>query len=137
MSDRVPPDPLEALRVVPRALLGTSLALLVVATVFNSTGRSAAFPEALSTAAVAWAVVATVVAVATRGQGLVAPSPPSAESTEEAATRLRRTLVFFAILESGVAVPAVALILCRPQWPLAAALLPLATMALNLPRRAA
>jgi len=137
MSDRVPPDPLEALRVVPRALLGTSLALLVVATVFNSTGRSAAFPEVLSTVASAWAIVATVVAVATRGQGLVAPPPPAAEGGEGAAARLRRTLVFFAILESGVAAAGVALILCRPQWPLAAALLPLATMALNLPRRVA
>jgi len=137
MSQRVPDDPTEALGVVPRALLGTSLALLVVAAVFNATGRSAGVPAIVSIAAAAWAVVATVVAVATRGQGLVAPPPSPSESRQETGARLRRTLVFFAILESGVILPAVALILCRPPWPLAAAAVPLAAMVLNLPRRAA
>lgn len=138
MSSGVPPDPEAARRLVPRALLGTSLALLVLGAVLNGTGQGADGPEVLSWAATAWAVVSVLLAAATRGQGLIAPpSPPGGTSEAPAAAGLRAALLFFAILESGVALPAIALIVSRPQWPLVAALLPLAVMILNLPRPSA
>lgn len=137
MSRDVSPDPGAALRAVPRALLGTSLALLVLGAVFHQAGAAVRGPEAVSWIAVAWALLAPVVAVALRGEGL-APPPPSTgeEGGGDVAARLRRTLIFFAILESGVVLAAVALIVSPPVWPLAAALVPLAVMILNLPPRA-
>jgi len=137
MRSSVPPDPEAVLHLVPRALLGTSLALLVLGAVLNGAGQGANGPEIVSWVATGWTLVSPLLAVAMRGQGLVS-APPSLAGTsaEQVAARLRIALVFFAVLESGVVVAAVALIVSRPQWPLAAALFPLAVMILNLPRRA-
>ncbi len=55
----------------------------------------------VSWVAVAWALAAPLVAVAVRGQGLVAPPPPSRVSPQDAAAQARRSIVFFAVLESG------------------------------------
>jgi hypothetical protein len=86
---------------------------------------------------VGWAALAPVVATIVRGQGLV-PAPPSQpESDAELTRRLQKTIVFFGVLESAVAFAAAALIAAPPNWPLFAALFPIAVMALNLPSRPA
>jgi hypothetical protein len=120
---------------VPRALLGTSVAVLVVGAFLNSQGQAAGGPEALSWMAVAWALVAPVVAVAARGQGLVAPPPEANPAPSEAAARSRRTVFFFAVLESAAVLAGIAAIVSPPAWPLAAGLVPVAVMAMNLPPR--
>jgi len=137
MRSSAPPDPETALRLVPRALLGTSLALLVLGAVLNGAGRGADGPEIVSGVATAWAIVSPLLAIGMRGRGLVAPPSVGGTSDEPVAASVRAGLVFFAILETGVVLPAVALIVSRPQWPLVAALFPLFVMILNLPRRAA
>ena len=137
MSRGGPPDPKAALVTVPRALLGTSAAILTVAAVLHSQGQSGAGPEIVSWMAVAAAALAPLLATLVRGQGLVAPPPSEAETSAETAARLQKTIVFFGVLESAVIFAAVALIVSPPAWPLAAALFPLAVMALNLPSRQA
>ncbi len=129
------PDPQSALVMVPRALLGSSAAILVVAAFVNMQLRTGTGPEVVSWMAVGWAALAPLVATIVRGQGLVAPPRASAEPAEAVTTRLQKTIVFFGVLESAVIFAAVALIASPPSWPLAAALFPLAVMALNLPPR--
>jgi hypothetical protein len=137
MSRRGTPDPQAALVRVPRALLGSSAAILVVAAVVNSRGRPGAGElEVVSWMAVAWAALAPVVATVVRGQGLLAPPPSAGESEADLRARLQKTIVFFGVLESAVVFAAAALIVSAPAWPFAAALLPLAVMAFNLPSRA-
>ena len=102
MSPSTTPDPQKAAALVPRALLGTSVAVLVVGAFLNSQGQAAGGPEALSWAAVAWA---------------------------------RRTVLFFAVLESAAVLAGIAAIVSPPAWPLAAGLVPVAVMVLNLPPR--
>lgn len=135
MSSSPTPDPRKAAAVVPRALLGTSLAVLAVGTVLNSQGQTTGGPEALSWLAAGWALVAPLVAVAVRGQGLVAPPPEAGLTPGEAAARARGTILFFAILESAAVLAGIAAIVSPPAWPLAAGLVPVAVMALNLPPR--
>lgn len=135
MSASPTPDPQKAAAVVPRALFGTSVAVLAVGTVLNSQGQALGGPEALSWVAVAWALVVPLAAVALRGQGLVAPPPEARLAPGEAAARARRTVVFFAVLESAAVLAGIAAIVSAPPWPLAAGLVPVAVMALNLPPR--
>ncbi len=135
MSRGGPRDPLSALVMVPRALLGSSAAILAVAAVVSSQGQSGSGPEIVSWMAVGWAAAAPLLASVVRGQGLVAAAPSQGESPAELAVRLQKTIVFFGVLESAVIFAAVALIVSPPIWPLAAALLPLAVMTLNLPSR--
>jgi len=130
------PDPQKAAAVVPRALLGTSVAVLAVGAVLNSQGQTAGGPAVLSWLAVAWALASPLAAVAVRGQGLVAPPPEAGLAPGEAAGRARRTVVFFAVLESAAVLAGMAAIVSPPPWPLAAGLVPVAVMALNLPPRA-
>jgi hypothetical protein len=132
-----PPDPQSALVMVPRALLGTSAAILVVAAVLNSQGQSGSGPEVVSWMAVGWAALSPILATLVRGQGLVAPPPSQGEAAVDVTARLQKTIVFFGVLESAVIFAAVALIVSPPSWPLAAALVPLTVMALNLPSRQA
>lgn len=134
MSKGGPPDPKSALVMVPRALLGTSAAILAVAAIMNSQGESGSGPEVVSWMAVGWAAAAPLIATLVRGQGLVA-APSHTETSADVAARLQKTIVFFGVLESAVIFAAVALIVSPPAWPLAAALFPLAVMALNLPSR--
>jgi len=138
MSRGGAPDPQSALVVVPRALLGSSVAILLVAALLHSQGLHASGPEVVSWMAVGLAVVAPLVATIVRGSGLVAPQPPSRdEAAADLFARLQKTIVFFGLLESAVIFCAVALLASPPGWPLLAALLPLAVMALNLPSRPA
>jgi hypothetical protein len=130
-----PPNPQSALIMVPRALFGTSATILVVAAVLNSRGHSGSGTEIVSWMAVAWAAAAPLLASLMRGQGLVAAPQGQGETPAELAARLQKTIVFFGVLESAVIFAAVALIVSPPSWPLAAALVPLAVMALNLPSR--
>jgi len=132
-----PPDPQSALVMVPRALLGTSAAILVVAAVLNSQGQSGSGPEVVSWMAVGWAALSPILATLVRGQGLVARPPSQGEAPVDVTARLQKTIVFFGVLESAVIFAAVALIASPPSWPLAAALVPLTVMALNLPSRQA
>jgi hypothetical protein len=120
---------------VPRALLGSSIAVLVLGALLNAQGQTAGGPAALSWVAVAWALAAPLVAVAIRGQGLVAPSPSPGGAAEDAAARARRSIVFFALLESAAMLTGVAAIVSPPWWPLPAGLVPVTVMALNLPSR--
>jgi hypothetical protein len=122
---------------VPRALLASSAAILGVAALLNSQGKTGSGPEVVSWMAVAWAALAPLLATVVRGQGLVAPSPGQAEAPEALAARLQKTIVFFGVLESAVVFAAVALIVSPSTWPVAAAVFPLAVMALNLPSRRA
>jgi hypothetical protein len=122
---------------VPRALLGSSAAILVVAAVLNSQGQTGSGPEVVSWMAVGWAALSPILATLVRGLGLVAPPPSPGEAPADVVARLQKTIVFFGVLESAVVFAAVALIVSPPSWPLAAALLPLAVMALNLPPRPA
>jgi hypothetical protein len=133
-----PPDPQAALVRVPRALLGSSAAILVVAAIVNSRGRPGSGElEVTSSMAVAWAALAPVVATIVRKQGLVAPPPAPGETDPEILARLQKTIVFFGVLESAVVLAAAALIVSAPPWPFAAALFPLGVMAFNLPSRPA
>jgi hypothetical protein len=135
---RAAPDPQVALVRVPRALLGTSVLILAVAAYVNAQRLSFGSGDlvVISWMAVAWAALAPVVATVVRGQGLV-PSPPSRpETAAELTSRLQKTVVFFGVLESAVAFAAAALVASPPNWPLFAALVPLAVMALNLPKHA-
>ena len=120
MTRPAPPRPQA---IVARALVGSSVAVLVMGLILNSQGQTAGGPEALSWVAVAWALLAPLVAVALRGRGLVEPGDD------------RASLVFFALLESAAVLGGIAAIVSRPWWPLAAALFPLAVMLLNLPPR--
>ena len=131
---RATPDPEAAAALVPRALLGSSVAVLVLGGILNSQGQTAGGPEAISWAAAAWALLAPVVAVLVRGRGLVLPRE-EAETAEEAMARARSGLVFFGILESAAVLAGIAAIVSPPWWPLAAAVVPLAVMAMNLPPR--
>ena len=133
------PDPRAALVRVPRALLGSSVAILAVAAYVNAQERSFSSSDlvVISWMAVAWAALAPVVATMVRGQGLVPASPSQAESAAELTLRLQRTIVFFGVLESAVAFAAAALVAAPPSWPLFASLFPLAVMALNLPKHPA
>lgn len=135
MTRATPPDPGASLSLVPRALLSSSVAILAVAAILNSQGRTAGGPEALSWLAVGWALLAPLVAVAARGRGLVEPAGHGAPRPEEAGPRLRRTIVFFALLESAALLAGVAAMVSPPGWPLAAALVPVGVMVLNLPPR--
>jgi hypothetical protein len=134
MSSARNASPADAAAVVPRALLGTSVAVLVVGALLNTRGQTAGGPEALSWVAVAWALAAPLVAIAVRGQGLVA-APERDRPPAEAAARARRTVLFFAVLESAAVLAGVAAIVSPPAWPLAAGLVPVAVMAVNLPSR--
>ena len=138
MSRSGAPDPQAALVRVPRALLGSSVVVLAVAAFVNHSAARAGSPdlEVVSWMAVAWCALAPVVATVVRGQGLVAPPPSQGEAPSELVARLQKTIVFFGVLDSGVVFAAAALILSPLLWPLAAALLPLAVMVLNLPSRA-
>ena len=129
MNRPIPPRPQA---IVARALVGSSVAVLVMGLILNSQGQTAGGPEALSWVAVAWALLAPLVAV--RGRGLVA-SAEEPRTPEEASVEARQSLVFFAILESAAVLGGIAAIVSRPWWPLAAALVPLAVMLLNLPPR--
>ena len=120
--------------IVARALVGSSVAVLVMGLILNSQGQTAGGPEALSWVGVGWALVAPLVAVAIRGQGLVA-RPDEPGTPEEASVQARQSLLFFAVLESAAVLGGIAAIVSRPWWPLAAALFPLAIMLLNLPPR--
>lgn len=129
-------DPQAALVTVPRALLGSSAVILVVAALVNLQGRGGSGPDVVSWMAVGLAALAPLVATLVRGAGLVPPSPGPGETGPQLFARLQKTIVFFGLLESAVVFCAVALVACRPWWPLAAGLFPLAVMALNLPSRA-
>ena len=134
MSGR--PDPRAALVSVPRALFGSSVVILAVAAVVHSRGPLGSGElEVVSWMAVAWAGVAPILATLVRGQGLVAPPPGPGETNAALVVRLQKTIVFFGVLESAVVLAAAALVVSAPFWPLAAALLPLGVMALNLPPR--
>lgn len=135
MSSGGPPDPQSALVIVPRALLGSSAAILGVAAVVNTQDQGGSGPEVVSWMAVGLAALAPLVATIVRGEGLVAPSAGGAETGPQLLARLQKTIVFFGLLESAVVFSAVALIACEPRWPLAGALFPLSVMALNLPSR--
>lgn len=135
MSRGAARDPQSSLVMVPRALLGSSAAILAVAAVVNSQGQGGSGPEVVSWMAVAWAAAAPLLAVFVRGEGLVAAPPPQGAPSVDVVARLQKTIVFFGVLESAVIFAAVALIVSPPAWPLAAAVLPLAVMALNLPSR--
>jgi hypothetical protein len=135
MSRGGPRDPQTTLVTVPRALLGSSTAILVVAAVVNSQGQGASGPEVVSWMAVAWAAAAPFLATVVRGEGLVATPPSPGATSADAVARLQKTIVFFGVLESAVIFAAVALIVSPPAWPLWAALFPLAVMAFNLPSR--
>ncbi len=135
MSRSGPPDPQSALVMVPRALLGSSAVILLVAALLNSQGKGGSGSDVVSWMAVAAAALAPLLATLVRGQGLMAPPPSQAETSADAAARLQKTIVFFGVLESAVIFAAVALIASPPVWPLPAALLPLAVMVLNLPSR--
>jgi hypothetical protein len=126
-----------ALVLVPRALLGSSALILAVAAYVNATVRPFGSGDlvVISWMAVGWAALAPVVAAVVRGQGLVPVPPAQPESAAELTTRLQKTIVFFGVLESAVAFAAAALIAAPPNWPLFAALFPIAVMALNLPSR--
>ena len=133
------PDPRVALVLVPRALFGSSVAILAVAAYVNAQVRPFASSDlvVISWMAAGWSALAPVLATILRGQGLV-PAPPSQpESSAELTVRLQKTIVFFGVLESAVAFAAAALIAAPPSWPLFAALFPVAIMALNLPSRPA
>jgi hypothetical protein len=136
MSRSGPPDPRASLTLVPRALLGSSAAVLAVAAFVNQQGllRSTG-AETVSWMAAGFAALAPFLATAVRGQGLVAPPPASSETHAELTARLQKTIVFFGVLESAVVFCAVALMVSPPVWPLVAALLPLLVMLLNLPPR--
>jgi hypothetical protein len=133
------PDPRVALVIVPRALLGTSVAILAVAAYVNARVRPPGSGElvVISWMAVGWAALAPIVATIVRGQGLVPAPAVQPESDAELTRRLQKTIVFFGVLESAVAFAAAALIAAPPNWPLFAALFPIAVMALNLPSRPA
>jgi hypothetical protein len=135
VSQRGPSDPQSALALLPRALFGSSVAVLAVGLVLNSQGQTARGPEALSWLAAGWAVVSVVVAVLVRGQGLVASLEERSGAGSSAREALRRGLVFFGILEGACIFAGIAAIVSPPWWPLGAALVPLAVMALNLPPR--
>ena len=135
MSPSAARGPEAAATIVPRALLGSSAAVLVLGALLNTQGQTAGGPVVLSWVAVAWALVAPLVAVVVRGQGLVAPPLPSRVSPEDVAAQARRSIVFFALLESGAVLAGVAAMVSPPWWPLAAGLVPVAVMALNLPPR--
>jgi hypothetical protein len=137
MSRSGAPDPQAALVRVPRALLGSSVVVLAVAAFVNHSAARAGTPdlEVVSWMAVAWCALAPIVATVVRGQGLVAPPPSPGETPSEVVVRLQKTIVFFGVLDSGVVFAAAALLVSPPLWPLAAALFPLAVMALNLPSR--
>lgn len=137
MSRGAARDPQSALVMVPRALLGSSAAILVVAAVLNSQGQSGSGPDVVSWMAVGWAALSPILATLVRGQGLVAPLPSPGEAPEDVVARLQKTIVFFGVLESAAIFAAVAVMVSPSSWPLAAALLPLAVMALNLPSRPA
>lgn len=137
MSPRRAPDPRAALFLVPRALLGSSVAVLAVAAVVHANGRppGSGELEVISWMAIAWAALAPLVAAAVRRKGL-GPSAP-AGATDELTARLQITIVFYGVLESAVVFAAAALFVSPVPWPLAAACIPLAVMVLNLPPRAA
>jgi hypothetical protein len=135
MTRSAQPDPRAALVLVPRALLGSSLAVLAVAAFVRWQGLVAGGAEIVSWMSVAFAVLAPLLATAVRGQGLVAPPPDPRETSAELQARLQKTIVFFGVLESAVVFAAVALMVGPQPWPLAAALLPLLVMAMNLPSR--
>jgi hypothetical protein len=130
------PDPRAALVSVPRVLLGSSVAILAIGAFVHSRGVEASPElEIVAWMALGWAALAPIVAVVVRGQGLVAPSPVAGETRDALLSRLQRTIVFFGVLESAVVLAAAALVVSTPAWPLGAALLPLAVMAINLPQR--
>ena len=132
------PDPRAALVVVPRALLGTSVAILAVAAYVNAqVGPLGSGDVVISWMAVGWAALAPVVATLVRGQGLLPVPPSQPENDAELTARLQKTIVFFGVLESAVAFAAAALIAAPPNWPFFAALFPIGVMALNLPSRPA
>jgi hypothetical protein len=135
MSRGAPKDPQSSLVMVPRALLGSSAAILAVAAVVNSQGQGGSGPEVVSWMAVAWAAAAPLLATLVRGEGLVAGPPTQGAAPVDLVTRLQKTIVFFGVLESAVVFAAVALIVSPKAWPLLAAVFPLAVMALNLPSR--
>ena len=120
---------------MPRALLGGGVAILAVAAVVHQQGRGGSGPEVVSWMAVAWAAAAPLLATLVRGEGLVAAPPSQDQAAANVVAGLQRTIVFLGVLESAAVFAAIALVVSTTVWPLAAALFPLAVMALNLPPR--
>jgi hypothetical protein len=81
--------------------------LLGVAWLLRSELRPAG-DEVLALVACGWAVLCPLAAVGLRGEGLIAPAEPAQPGASAA-----RRIVFFAVLESGIALCAVAPMLTR------------------------
>ena len=130
-----PPDLDRTLPALARSLLGSSALVLALGAFLNQQGETTSAPDLVSWIACTYVPAAVLGAVLFRGQGLVALPPDADAPARERAAFLTKTLVFFAILESAVLLCALALIVSRPLAPFAAALVPFAVMALNLPPR--
>jgi hypothetical protein len=126
----LPPDELRRLQIVALGLLLGPIAFLGVAVLLRVLGRPFGNVPVLGYAAGAMALVAPVLAGFVRGQMSAGFSgePLPAEKT-------RASVIFpLAILEAAVFFCGIAFLLTPSYLPLAAALVPLATMLLWFPR---
>lgn len=125
-----PVDPNQALPMLARTLVGSS-AMIVAIGVALSWQLQPKGPEAVTWGAIALALLLPIVATLVRGEGLVAGSRREDEATRRA--RFGRRLVFFAVNETACVLCGVAMMISPSLMPAAAALFPLAVMAINLP----
>lgn len=125
-----PADPGQALPLLARTLVGSSAMIVAVGAALQWQLKPQG-PEALSWGAIALALLLPVVATLVRGEGLVAAQRREDAETQRA--RFGRRLVFFAINEGACVICAVAMMIAPSLLPAAAALFPLAVMAMNLP----
>lgn len=126
-------DPDQVLPMLARTLVGSS-AMIVAIGVALSWQLQPRGPEALSWGAIAAALLLPIVATMLRGEGLVAGRHREDEATRRA--RFGRRLVFFAVNEAACVLCGIAMMISPSLMPAAAALLPLAVMAFNLPSTA-
>jgi hypothetical protein len=127
-----PPGALRTLQVSAGALLLGSAALLAVGAVLGPLARIGAdhmVARTVAGVAVGWAVLSPLLAaLLTRGTDDASAVPPSVEDVS------RRVLLRFALLETGVVLPAAVLLLGPIRWPLYAAFVPLMAMVAAFPR---
>lgn len=124
------PDPRKALRLVTVVMVASSGFFLGLAYLLHRQ-MGPTGPPLVAWIAVGVAVVSPALAATLRGEGLVGSGSPAARPGEPD-RRLPR-LIFFAVLEGAVFLCAAALLVAPSPWPLAAGLLPLVVMLLNLP----
>ena len=122
-------EDVRAMRIVAGGLIGGAVLFLAIAMFMRTFGGMGGSLEILTWLACAFALISPVLGVVVGAQ--TARNPTSDPGTDP---RKSAFLVMYGQMEASVLFCAVALMVGPSAWPLAAALVPLAVMAVQFPR---